>query len=879
MQTALNRLSVAVCLGVLLSLLVLSSRPMVAQQSNGGAVQGAVVDQHGHAISAAVITVRSESTGTIRSVNADGEGHFAVTGLPAGSYTVEISAPGFATISRRGVNAEGTAALSISLNVASVSEEVTVQADDTTSIASQLSPVKALLDAGSSRTEITNNFIRNFSSPVTDFTDLMQIAPGTVSVSPNGIGLEQSNTSFRGFIDGDYSITYDQIPFEDTNNPTHHSWAFFPGQQVGSIDFDRSPGTASDIGPANYGGSIHLLSPNLYDRQQYKIAESYGSFNTNLVEGTYASGLFGGKNPKGNLWFEGRHLTSDGYETYDYDQQSAFELKYEYRFSDTTKFTLLSSVVIEDNNNSGNNPLRGQIIEFGNNYYEDGTKYLSDGATIDAQWYKMYFYHVPTDFEYAGLTKELGQGWKLDTKAYTYTYSNHEKFNNSSVNSTILDPAATQIYLTYYGLSGAPSDCTGSTPPSYCQYFQTISSKLNSGIDKYNGYNKLGDIATVSKVTKYGVFRFGSWYEWAGTNRFQIKSDPLNWVDLPGVSAIKFHEHFITNSVQPFAEFELTSIPKWTITAGIKSAYYNMYLKQYADNGHIVGGLGGAPYVTNDANYNSWLPSFEANYRVRDNWSLYGQFGMGSVIPPSSVFDVNQTPSSGASGVTVLPKPQVAYTTQFGSVLKLNHLSVDGDAYYIHFQNGYVATPVADSYTYNATPASNTLGMEGEGNLTVGHGLSIFFNGTLDSAKYVSTSTTPSLWVAGAPHDTETIGLTYQRRAWDFGFFDKRVGTQWNDNTDASGNLLHQAIPISSFSVSNLFLNYTIKSESMFSGSKLRLSINNIFSDENVEAVTAANTGTATTPFTPSLADQMTLLPGRSIMFTFQMGFVPKKKQ
>jgi hypothetical protein len=40
-----------------------------------------------------------------------------------------------------------------------VAEEVTVNAEDNTSVAAQLSPVKALLDAGSARTEITNSYI------------------------------------------------------------------------------------------------------------------------------------------------------------------------------------------------------------------------------------------------------------------------------------------------------------------------------------------------------------------------------------------------------------------------------------------------------------------------------------------------------------------------------------------------------------------------------------------------------------------------------------------------------------------------------------------------------------------------------------------------
>ena len=38
-------------------------------------------------------------------------------------------------------------------------------------------------------------------------------------------------------------------------------------------------------------------------------------------------------------------------------------------------------------------------------------------------------------------------------------------------------------------------------------------------------------------------------------------------------------------------------------------------------------------------NYNSLLPSVEANYRVTTNASIYGQYGRGSIAPFSSVFD------------------------------------------------------------------------------------------------------------------------------------------------------------------------------------------------------------------------------------------------
>jgi len=834
-----------------------------AQQAQNNAIQGTVVDPRGQAVQGATVSVTNSSRTETRKANTDGEGRFTVSGLTAGVYTVEISAAGFAPGTQKTVTVGSQALppISFSLAVASVAEEVTVEADDTTTVATQLSPVKALLDAGSARTEIGNQYIREFTSPMTDFTEVMQIAPGTFSVSPNGVGLGQSNTSFRGFIDGDFTINYDGIPFNDTNNPTHHSWAFFPAPTIGSVDFDRSPGTASSIGPANYGGTINLLSPTLPADQLYRLSESYGSYNSNLIDGEYNTGLFGGANPKANLWFDGHHMGSDGYETNNFQQRTAGSVKFTYKFSDKTMLTVDEDTVILDANNSGNAPTREQLAEYGANYYLDGSPLLSDGSSIDAQYFRYYFYHVPTNFGYVGLVKDLGHGWKLDTKGYDYDYSNHEKYNNKSQNSTILDPFATNYF-------GTPT------------YYQTISASKapSDAIDKMNQYTHAGDILTLSSASKYGVFRAGFWYEWAGTNRYQIEANPLTWVDLPGIAGIKFHENFWTNSVQPFAEYQLVAIPKWTITLGVKDAYYNMSLKQFADDGHIVGDLGGAPFVTNDAGYNSWLPSFEANYRIKPKWSAYLQYGMGSVIPPSSVFDVNQTATSGASGVTVLPKPQIASTYQGGSVLKLDRLSVDADYYYIHFQNSYVATPVANSYTYNTTPPSNTQGVEAEGNVALTHKLSVFLNGTVASAKYVATTTTPELWVASAPKNTATEGITYQDRNWDLGFINKRVGPQWNDNTDANGNLLHQAIPIDPFTVSNMFLNYTVRNGSRFDQSKVRLSLNNLFNNNNIAGVTAANTGTAAVPFVANGYDMLTTVPGRSVMVTFQFGFSPKER-
>src|SRR5450631_1765652 len=74
-----------------------------AQAGDAAAVNGTVVDVSGKAIPTAVVSVRNESTGAARQVTSGADGKFSVTGLPAGTYSIEASAPSFASSRRTGV--------------------------------------------------------------------------------------------------------------------------------------------------------------------------------------------------------------------------------------------------------------------------------------------------------------------------------------------------------------------------------------------------------------------------------------------------------------------------------------------------------------------------------------------------------------------------------------------------------------------------------------------------------------------------------------------------------------------------------------------------------------------------------------------------------
>ena len=834
--------------------------PLWAQEG-GATLSGTILDQAGKTIQGATVTVKNEATAVTRTADSDANGHFSAAGLSAGTYTIETTAPGFARNTRAEVQVSPTGAeeVSITLFVDSVSQSVTIQ--ESVSLATELAPSGNTLEATSARTEIGTAFIKNFISPVSDFAEVVNLAPGTFSLNPNGIGLGQGKTYFRGFQDGQYTITFDGIPFEDTNSPTHQSWASFPSQWISSTDFDRSPGQASDFGPTNFGGSINLKSPELQADPDIRGTFSYGSFNTRLYQLDFDSGQFGpGK--KDAVLFDFNQMTSDGYQTFNKQQRDAGYGKFQHRFSDKTSLSLYGGLVdIWNNTPNTTNPTRAQVAQYGVDYLLDNTPLLANG-TPDPYYYGYNTYHVQTDFEYADFNSDLGNGWKFDTKAYTTRYWNKQFYQNgTTVNLTSAKP---------------------------------------SGVDKLNGYRHAGDTLILSREMKWGVFRTGVWYDWAYTDRYQYPSNILSQLDTPFPN---FHEHFETQSFQPFAEFEWHPLPKLVVTAGIKAADYQMTLNQYQDNGKIVGCLGGtlsafpaaspfagAPdciggsaFVRHSINYNNWLPTLTARYRVRGNWSAYAQFAEGSVIPPSAVFDVP------GGNVLVPQKPTLAKNYQIGSVAKYSRWTLDVDAYYVHFQNGFdsYTDPATNEAVFVPTGPSNTKGIEFESNIVIGHGLSLYLNGSKGSAKYAEGPNLPNggLWVADTPRDVEGIALLWQHGSWDVGLINKRVGKMYNDNGTITylidGQKLpfpaDQAVSINPFDLTNVFVNYTIKNASRLRGTKVQFAVNNLANSHNVVGVVPAIAATPTALFVPNGGDQLNLLPGRSFSITVTGGYAPRR--
>ena len=123
-----------------------------------------------------------------------------------------------------------------------------------------------------------------------------------------------------------------------------------------------------------------------------------------------------------------------------------------------------------------------------------------------------------------------------------------------------------------------------------------------------------------------------------------------------------------------------------------------------------------------------------------------------------------------------------------------------------------------------------------ETNVAITRGLSAYANGTVGQAQDTGAGVPSGLWVANTPAFTQGSGLTYQQRNLDLGVFQKCVGPMRSDN-----KTFHNQVPIQPFNSVNLFMNYTVRNNTWFDQTKIALSFNNLFNEQDVIGVSPGN--------------------------------------
>lgn len=141
-------------------------------QGNEATLTGTVTDPTGAIIPSATIAVTDEASGVVRTTTSDGRGFFSLVGIPVGTYDVKVSARGFNSLLRKGIEVhidDQIELKSIALSVASASATVVVTANG-----DELTPTTS----GEVSYTLTDTQIHNMNIESRSAIELLGLIPG-----------------------------------------------------------------------------------------------------------------------------------------------------------------------------------------------------------------------------------------------------------------------------------------------------------------------------------------------------------------------------------------------------------------------------------------------------------------------------------------------------------------------------------------------------------------------------------------------------------------------------------------------------------------------------------------------------------------------------
>ena len=755
-----------------------------------------------------------------------------------------------------------------------------------TAFNAEVAPAKSSLETMEPQTIINRSYVEDSVAATADYTTILAIAPSMTGVDLNGPGLSDGGVknTMRGISDGNYGMTYDGIPFGDSNGPSHHSESYFPGTTIGSIDVDRGPGNAGNMGAATYGGSINMFSEAMLGEGRTKAAATVGSYGLNDFNINHQTGDFelGGVNSQALINIE--DTNAPGYLTHQSTAHQNLLLK---TVTDVapgwtlTFFANYNGLFQTLNDNAGETA--AQVVAYGKTFALQNTNPATGTYT------GFDHVHKKTDMDYVRLQGDIG-GITIDNTTYTYAYVNKTQ-TSLSVAQTASDIAKgiTESNGTVVNGVSFPNDVPGYT--------------------KQNAYRMWGDIIRASKDFDFGWLtgqvRTGAWIENSASQRRRYDYDATmclqngcnpwhnqtyaNSILFTGVKTPtsqpynaygnggfwEYDEHSNWQEYQPFVEIDLHPLDGLTITPGFKYVWW-----KHGVQAPLEQKTKPTQPVYADFTTTRDLPFLMANYKIEPSWSVYAQYAQGIYVPDISSFEQG-TPQALIPGTTHLlvpPKAQTSTNYQAGTVFYADQFTFDADVYYIEVKNNisYQACNLAPIFgPAGFTCSINTgvayyKGVEGEGTYAFDgalDGLAAFTNVSLMSGTSGKRADGKSAWLKQVPMWTAAAGLTYKSGGWNISLIDKLVGQQYSDNADT----LFYKLP--AYNKADFKTSYDLSDNIQVS-----LNIDNLFSARSIAAmgiVDKAPVGASIYDYTGrgTSQDTYSFLPSRSYQLTVKTTF------
>ena len=281
-----------------------------------------------------------------------------------------------------------------------------------------------------------------------------------------------------------------------------------------------------------------------------------------------------------------------------------------------------------------------------------------------------------------------------------------------------------------------------------------------------------GDVFRLNKDWSFGTLRTGALVETSDTDRHNILFDLTTGAPDNRYTAVPFLGSQNQNSklqelsswfqYQLFVDFVWRPLPNLTVTPGFKYVNFRRTCRvsKTACSGPTARGL-----LAGTNTYDKPLYFATANYKILPEWSVYAQYATGFLIPALSALYADQVTLN-----NLQPSETINY--QGGTVYSHGSFTADADVYLIKVSNLFIPSPNGQYYI-NAGNAQYT-GVEGEAAYAFPFGLTVFGNGSINTAK----NTTAGQTQLNAPKWTDAFGALYDRGHWQASATWKQVGSQ-----------------------------------------------------------------------------------------------------
>ncbi|MBE1161715.1 TonB-dependent receptor domain-containing protein [Dyella acidiphila] len=588
--------------------------------------------------------------------------------------------------------------------------------------------------------------------PITaDYTQMINSAPGVNSASYDGFGLTDSSSyTIRGFSASEIGVTLDGVPVNDVGDYIPYASEYGEARNYESITV--SPGSADldmpDLGAV--GGHVSFITRTPTQNFNIFAGQTFGSDD---ARSTYLRINTGDTGPV-RSWISISQNSDNKWRGGGQDDIHRIQAKSVWTIDDNNSLTANFNYNHEEN--YFYMPLtKAEATQYGY-HYDYGTSWaptpaggftaeqLYNDATFFTQssYYKLY--QNPFKSWVASLDGEFKFGQNLSLSVIPYF-----QFGDGNGSFAGFLPLQT-------GANGRPvvqADQYADGQYAVLEAYRPITYRpgINAKFTLTLGLDNTLD--------------WGIWYERSRQLEYIDAQyvDPLTgepdgiWGDRNllsysnGAPWKNYQEYDLTTVKKAFVEDSWTPSDAWTFNAGVA------YLYTERDNQFVL--FPGNPdpadwtsYQNSDDRFHRFLPSLGASWKPNDNNQIYYSLTRTFRAPQDSA-----TYGNSRLGLPA-PLPESAWSNELGWRFTDGPLTLHTDAYLANMGNRTAVGLDQDTfinYYINAGPV-RMAGLNAEGNLDLGHGLSLYSSYTYTQSQVKQNLSLPAtVDTAAAYYDTK----------------------------------------------------------------------------------------------------------------------------